>query len=271
MSCKIISGGDTKTKRIGWIHTDLSCTSSFFNNKKAEKKCYDNLSNVVCVSEYAKQIFINEVKSINEPIVIYNPIDKQQILRKSKENINCEIIKKRFTICGVGRLTKLKGFDRLIEVTGKLINEGYELDLWILGEGEYENKLKQQINKLCINDFVHLLGFTENPYIIMKQCDLYVCSSKFEGYSLTVAEAIILGLPVISTACTGPVELLNNGKYGLIVDNSTEGIYNGLKNVLDDDNLLVELKKKSQAREGFFSLNNTLSQVKNLLDSNEVE
>jgi len=266
MSCKVISGCDTNIKKIGWIHTDLSRTVSFFYNKKAEKKCYDNLSDIVCVSDDAKLAFIKEVSSKNEPLVIHNPIDKQKILNKSEENNKCEINKTCFTICSVGRLVKLKGFDRLIEATGKLIKQGYEINVWILGKGELENELKHQVDKLGLNDYIFFLGFAENPYSIMKLCDLYICASIFEGYSISVSEAIVMGLPVISTDCAGMGEILGNGNYGMIVNNSIEGIYSGLKNILDDKILLLDMKKKSQERSNYFDLMNTLSSVKKLLD-----
>ena len=70
---------------------------------------------------------------------------------------------------------------------------------------------------MCIRDSVHMLGHIDNPYPIFKQADVYVCSSRHESFSLTVAESLILERPTISTKCTGPIELLENGKYGILV------------------------------------------------------
>ena len=72
----------------------------------------------------------------------------------------------------------------------------------------------------------------KNPYPLMDKMDLFVCSSRAEGYSLVIAEAMILGLPVISTNCAGPKELLDNGNYGMIVENHDEALYEGINNII---------------------------------------
>lgn len=267
-SCKIISGANQNTKTIGWIHIDihqLTLKESGFRSRKDETTCYNALSRIVCVSQDAKQAFITRTNSKNEPLVIYNPIDKKSILEQSMQD--CEgLCRKRFTLCGVGRLTNQKGFDRLIDTVYKLRQEGYDFDLWILGEGELKAALLKQIQNLGLQDSVTLLGFSKNPYAIMRLCDLYVCSSRNEGYSLTVAEALVLGIPVISTATTGPLELLDNGKYGMIVDNSTEGLYTGVKSVLDNNDLLSALKTKAIRRSDFFNIENTIKATRKLLN-----
>ena len=100
----------------------------------------------------------------------------------------------------------------------------------------------------------------------MKKADVYICSSRAEGFSLTVAEAIALGVPVMSTDCTGPTEILNGGKFGILMTNSTDGIYKGMKQVIENPEILPDLQKKSIERRDFFNLDEVLNQICELVD-----
>ena len=96
--------------------------------------------------------------------------------------------------------------------------------------------------------------------------DLFVCSSRAEGYSLVIAEAMTLGLPVVSTNCAGPNELLDNGKYGLLVDNNETSLYQGISTVINDVTLKESLKEKSIKRSQAFNVRETLDALENLLN-----
>ena len=105
----------------------------------------------------------------------------------------------------------------------------------------------------------------------MKQADLYVCSSRYEGYNLTVAEALLLGLPVLSTDCAGPNEILDRGKYGRIVENSEEGLYKGIKELLERPDLLLGYREKAKKRKSFFDEEKILIKITNLFGETEKE
>ena len=91
----------------------------------------------------------------------------------------------------------------------------------------------------------------------------------YEGFNLTVAEALILGVPVLSTKCTGPCEILGNGRYGMIVENSAEGLYNGLKQLAENPALLAEYREKTKLRQSFFDENKLLRQITDLFEKGE--
>ena len=111
-----------------------------------------------------------------------------------------------------------------------------------------------------IDSIIHFLGFKQNPYKYIKQCDCFICSSRTEGYSLAIAEAMCLGLPIISTRSAGPSEILDDGKYGMLVDNSTKGIYDGMKvfltNSTKHDYSLLSLKRSAD-----FGIERCLSEI----------
>ena len=112
---------------------------------------------------------------------------------------------------------------------------------------------------------ITLWGFQANPYALMKQCDLFVCSSICEGYSTAVTEAVILGLPVITTDCSGMNEILQNGQYGIITKNSEEALYQGIKGLLDSPNQLAYYKKQSELRSKDFRIESLIKPIEDFL------
>ena len=100
----------------------------------------------------------------------------------------------------------------------------------------------------------------------MSESDLFVCSSRAEGFSLVIAEAMVLGIPVISTYCSGPNELLQEGKYGMLVENSEKGLYAGLVNALNDMERMRDYAKAAQERIYDFIPSQIINQIESLID-----
>ena len=113
--------------------------------------------------------------------------------------------------------------------------------MWIIGDGEKREELNSIKKDESINN-VELKGFYSNPYPLLKQAYLYICSSLYEGYSTAVSESICLGAPVLTTNCSGMDEILDNGKYGMIVDNDEDSLYNGLIKILSDKKIYYNYK-----------------------------
>ena len=142
--------------------------------------------------------------------------------------------------------SKCKRINRVIAASRKLFDDGLDFELWVVGDGPERKELEHQTRILNLNERVRFLGLQTNPYYFMRQGDIFVCSSLYEGFNLTVLEALAVGLPVVSTNCTGPTEILAGGKYGLIVENSTEGLFDGLSIMIKNEN--VRKKYSDQAR-----------------------
>ena len=134
----------------------------------------------------------------------------------------------------MGGLVQQKGYDRLLRIYNNIVKKEKNIHLYILGEGNQRKELEKYIRNNNLGDKVTLLGYKENPYKYVKKADLFVCSSYYEGYSTAVTEALIVGTPVITTLCSGMQELLDNGTYGMIVENNEESLYNGLKKLIND-------------------------------------
>lgn len=270
---KIIGAStNPNSRKIAWVHIDLSqghWTSRVFKeNTELEKSYYKKFNDLVFVSNSAKEGFI-KIFGDNFPKmhVKYNPIIAPDVIRKSKDEIS-DIVKptdKKLLVTS-GRLVSQKGFDNLLEACNKLNKDGVKYELWILGEGWGRSSLEELIEKYNLYN-IKLLGYKDNPHKYIKEGNLFVCSSRNEGFSLVIAEAMILGLPVISTNCSGPNELLNFGEYGFMVENTEGALYEGLKEILRDEEKLRYYIEKSKERINFFNYKDRISDIERLFSN----
>lgn len=189
--------------------------NSFFN--KINKFDY-----ICTVSEemrvQLKEIFPN---LINNQVTIYNPIDFETIENKAFERENLISDEKKLLnssyICSVGRLDEgQKDFNTLINAYANLKNESkIDEKLVLVGDGPDKEKLENLVKELKLENNIIFLGKKSNPYIWMKNSEAFILSSKYEGLPTVLIEALILDVPSISSNClTGPIEILENGKYG---------------------------------------------------------
>ncbi len=238
---KLLSKAPSKSKKIAWVHIDLlnyPYTSFIYKNKEEEKRTYlkydqiIGVSNTVC--ESMRTLYGNNLNVKT----IYNPIDAQDIINKSRLPINAPQKKEGvIRMCSIGRFVPQKAFDRLLRITHKLKTEGHNVELWLLGDGPLRSDYEKYIKNNNLNDIVTLWGFQPNPYAYLAQCDLFVCSSIAEGYSTAVTEALILSMPIITTDCSGMKELLGqNNEFGIITENNENKLYTEIKNILDSPN-----------------------------------
>lgn len=265
----LAASSNNKAKKVAWVHCDLKefpwpVNTGVFKSLDEEKAAYSKYDEVAVVSEASKNHFVEIYGPADRTRCIYNPIDRKAISKQASRGQR-DSKDSRFRFVSVGRLTEAKGYDRLIEACARLVREGFDFELWIVGEGSDRALLEKQIVKCGLADVVKFLGFQKNPYQYLNQCDCFVCSSRTEGYSLVIAEAMCVGLPVISTRCAGPEEILDGGKYGVMVENSTDGLYKGMSEVLTMSDL-SELKRLSAERAKSFDLEKTMQDVYDILN-----
>jgi GalNAc-alpha-(1->4)-GalNAc-alpha-(1->3)-diNAcBac-PP-undecaprenol alpha-1,4-N-acetyl-D-galactosaminyltransferase len=147
--------------------------------------------------------------------VISNPV----LLPPDAKELSDKLLSQR-SLIAMGRLVPQKGFDILLEALAKLKDRYPEWTLTILGEGELRPQLESLRNKLGLGDRVHLVGRVKNPHVFLKQADIFIMSSRFEGFPNALCEAMACGLPVISTDCpNGPREIIRDGVDGILVPN----------------------------------------------------
>lgn len=249
LPAKIVSGCTQKNvKKIAWVHTDLyNNYSSKYFLKTHEKyvECYRNFDEIICVSNDSKKGFIKRIGEHSGLSVQYNPMDKDIIIQKSL----CEPEYKMsnndvFRIAALGRLVDVKNFDMLIDavlIVKKQVSIPFEL--CIIGDGVERKALEEKIKTNQLEDTVFLCGLQTNPYSIMRFCDMQVISSKAEGYPISLCEGHILGLPVVSTKCSGPVEIINDSKAGILTDHTAEALAKGISAMINDKDFYEKCKK----------------------------
>lgn len=269
-----ILGGctDPDTKKVAWVHIELNdskAASIGFRSPAEAERIYNSFDQIVAVSRNVKEIFCKNLHITAPMDVLYNTNETEQIVDKSRlEPEDPRFITDEIpSICSVAKLIPTKGFDRLLNVHKRLLDEGLNHRIYILGLGAEQKALEKQMQELGIEHSVTLLGFHKNPYQYVSRCDLYVCSSHREGFSTAVTEALVVGTPAVSTCCSGATELLGeHNEYGIVVENSEEGIYQGMKRLLSDPALLAHYKEKAKERGSFFSRTETVRAVEEMLD-----
>jgi len=148
---------------------------------------------------------------------IYNPVDANKVLAGANAFIPQEYDCSEINIVAVGRLVEAKGYDVLLKAFGRLLQSEPKAHLYIIGDGPLRNRLESLCKSLIAEKKISFLGFRENPYPYMKHADLYVLSSRWEGFPNTLLEALVCGTKVVATDCeSGPGEILAGGKYGLL-------------------------------------------------------
>lgn len=268
---------DKQIKLVSWIHVEQKNQKALahsFRSVKEANRCYKKYHTTVCVSDTVKQDFLSLCDVDSHCVVLYNTNEDEKIQNLALRDISKnEKMSAGVNVISIGRLCEQKGYDRLIKVHKRLLDAGLMHNIYIFGSGSDEAALKQLADSYGVSQTFHFMGFSDNPYKYIKHADLFVCSSRREGFSTAVTESLIIGTPVVSTCCSGAYELLgNNNEYGIVTENSEEGIYEGMFKMLSDENALKYYKHKAQERGKYFSKENTVKAVEDMFDSllNEV-
>lgn len=261
----IAASSNPKSKKIAWIHIDMKnnpYADMYFGSIREERDTYQSFDRIIAVSKSVKDIFEKKFGLMSITDVIYNPIDIGEI--RTKAGLKEKDERHKLRIISIGRLARQKGYDRLIKVLAELKEFQFKYILWILGEGSERQKLQEMIDRNQLENNIKLLGFKENPYEWIQQSDVFVCSSRAEGYSLAIAEAIALEKPILSVTCAGPNELLNFGQYGVMVPNTDDQLKHMLYDLLTEKIDLKKYAKLSSERASFLELNNVIERVERL-------
>ena len=262
-STKIISRStNKKATRIAWVHTDLR---KLISDQEAfvQKSCawYDRFHKVVCVSETVKQSFDQLFQNRYPSVVLYNYIDEKRIAELAQTPLPVERPKDKLVLVAVGTLYPPKNYPRLLSSFMRLYRQNNRIELWILGDGEQRSMLENLVNEYQIADSVLFWGYQKNPYPFIRQADVLVCSSNYEGFSTVITEGLILGKPIVTTECSGMRELLGDSEYGIITENEDEAFYEGMKRVVSDAELRKSYAEKALQRGKSISGNQLLKET----------
>jgi glycosyltransferase involved in cell wall biosynthesis len=233
----ILNKVDAKQK-ISWVHFDVS---QFHINKKLYSKLYSKFNKIFIVSEEAKKRLIELIPSIASKIDVFrNIVSKSLISEMSKVPVEFDEDFKGIKLLTVGRLSREKGQDLAVKVLSRLRRDGYNVRWYCIGEGKERNLYDNLIDKYNLKDDFVLLGSRVNPYSYMSRSDIYVQTSRHEGYCLTLAEARCLYKPIVTTNFTAAVEQITDGYNGFIVGCNEEELYKRIKLMIDSPSIRSE-------------------------------
>ena len=257
--------GDSKRK-IHWLHYEYKKTNPNGKYDKLFKRILPTFDKIVAVSDNVKKCF-NDIYHLDDKvIVIYNVVNGEKIIELSKEESKVLLDSNELKLVSVGRLHEMKGYDRLIDTIYKLKSDGIfdNVKLRIYGDGPLFESLNQKISDLKLTNDIFLMGSVMNPYKYIKNSDLFILSSIYEPFGLVIVESLTLGVPVLATLNSATDKLISNDYNGLIVENSLDGLYSGLKKIIENKEILK--KYKNNLTNYFYDNNEQLNKIKQILD-----
>lgn len=228
-------------RRLAWIHTDYS-TVHF--NTELELPVWNAYDHIGSISPEVRKSFEKAFPTLADKIVDIENILSTEFVRKRADEYD---IKQELTgspsLLSIGRFCTAKNYDNVPDIARRIVDGGIkDLKWYLIGFGGSENLIRQKISEAGMENHVIILGKKENPYPYIKACDIYVQPSRYEGKSITVREAQILGKPVIVTDYPTASSQINDGIDGVIVPLENERCAQGILNVIRDNQLQDSLR-----------------------------
>ena len=239
-------------KKAAFIHVDYEKAGY---TRALDKDCYLAFDKIFTVSDEVREAFLKAYPELPDKTeVFHNILNKEEIVRRAEEG---EGFTDGFTgmrLLSVGRLTAQKAFEVSVDAMKRLKDAGKNVRWYVLGEGDQRKKLQEQIDALGLTEDFILYGAVKNPYPFMKQADIYVHASRFEGKSIAIQEAQILGKPMVVSDCSGNREQVCHGKDGLMCGLTPDSLAENIMLLLEDEALRRKLgaaaaKKNADAAE----------------------
>jgi glycosyltransferase involved in cell wall biosynthesis len=226
-------------KKLAWVNVSYKLNGK---DKVFQKKYYDQYDKIVGVSETTKEIFLETFPEYrNKMEVIYDINNPQFISDMAEIGDGYEDYFDGVRILTIGRLARQKGYDIALEACKKLKEKGINFKWYVLGKGPLEEEIRQYVVTHGLTDHFILLGVKANPYPYIKQSDIYVQTSKFEGFGLAIAEARMLNVPVVTTNFDAVYNQMIQNKNGLVVNMDSESVAAGIINLINNHNLRTEI------------------------------
>lgn len=233
--------GKINGKTIGFVHT--------YNPHQIPY--YMELDSIICISEDGKRLVSQNFKYEGKLVHIRNIYCEDQIKDKSKidNKMVKGIVKDKISFCTVSRISPEKGIDRFVRAIMNYHEQNPDVIGIIVGDGPCFRDIEKIIKDNDATEYIKMLGSQNNPYPIMRICDYYISASYREGLSTSCVEASILGKAILSTYVSGAEEIIYNPKVGIIVDNSQNGLNQGVldivKTQVPESNFIVSKQKWS--------------------------
>lgn len=246
-------------KKIAWVHFDISKHKI---NKKLYNNLYERFDKIFAVSNECKKKLDEIIPAVrNKSEVLFNIVSEDLINEMSESYVDFDDNYKGIKIITVGRLSKEKGQDLAIKALAKLKKDRYDVKWYCIGEGNSRQEFEQLIKEYKLEENFLLLGATSNPYPYIKNADIYVQTSRHEGYCLTLAEAKVLNKPIVTTNFIGAYEQIKNNENGIIVDCNENDLADAIKKLIGEKEICSRFSNKLREEKI-----DTTNEVNKLLD-----
>ena len=261
----IVANNVRAKKKMAWIHTDYSQIQL---NVSSENKMWAQYDYIISISEAVTKGFMDTFPNLKSKVILIENIIPSKLVAAQavEKNISEEMPKRGIRILSIGRYCKAKNFDNVPEICRKLCENGLDVYWYIIGFGEDEKLIRQKIKDNDMEKRVILLGKRKNPYPYIRECDLYVQPSRYEGKSVAVREAQLLKKPVIITNYPTAKSQVENGIDGIIVSLDNEKCAAEIKKVLDNNQMMAQLVQNCSKRD--YSNSQEIEKIYHLLEEN---
>lgn len=235
------------TKKFAWVNADIFAAGY---NTKFNTKFYQKFTRIVPVSSILKDLMFERMPEFKDKYyVVYDILNPNVIRNLSAEGVlTLRTAYNEWVFVTVARLVPPKGYDIAIKAASLLKGYGVKFRWYLVGEGPERINIEKKRKEFGVEEEVVLLGLQINPYAYMGQADIYVQTSKFEGFGLTIGEAKILGKPIVSTNFDVVYNQLTHEKNGLIADMNGESVAENILRLIEDgelkERIILTLKKE---------------------------
>lgn len=234
-------------KKIAWIHTDYAFVEV---DRQSQLKMWERYDNIISISDNAMESFVKTFPTLEERVSVIENIMPMQYMSQLADEFSAkeEMPKSEVSLLTIGRFCNAKRMDEIPQICKRIRERGIDAKWYLIGFGGDEALIRQRISEAGAEDYVIILGKKENPYPYIKACDIYVQPSRYEGKSVAVREAQILGKPVIITNYATAASQLKDGIDGVIVPMDIDACADGIIKVIKDKRLqetLIENTKKT--------------------------
>lgn len=245
----VLCGFSPKAKSVKYLHGNMDTNAQFRELILRDRELLPKYDRIIGVSRLATDAFVSATGIRQSVHTCFNPMNSDYVHRLAKQPV--DIPDDLPVICAVGRLSAEKGFERLIVIHKRLLEEGIDHRLVIVGDGEDRDYIRRTVNAMDAQDSVILAGYQLNPYPYMKQSKFVVCSSFTEGLPVIAMEALCLGIPLVS-AVPSVEEIFGEEECGLITENDNRSLMAGIRKMLTDEEYYQKIKQGAEARSRFF-------------------
>ncbi|MDR7073363.1 glycosyltransferase [Fictibacillus barbaricus] len=222
-------------EKFAWVNVSYRLNK---NEKKFQKAYYDQYKKIIAVSDSTKEILIETFPEYEDKInIIYDINNPHFISSLAEAGPKDEDFFDGIKILTIGRLANQKGYDVALEACKKLKEEGVNFKWYVLGKGPLQKEIEKYIKDHNLSEHFILLGVHANPYPFIKKSDIYVQTSRYEGFGLAIAEARMLNIPVVTTRFDAVFNQMIHEKNGLVVDMNANAISEGIKRLIKDSEL----------------------------------